>query len=95
MANMLYTGNGTEKNSTKALKFFNVSSSYEPHAYYPSLIMQYWIKWQNKTIYDFSEEILNETIEIFKPYSFPFIGVISFITFYSLFMISFIRQSSE
>lgn len=92
---MLYTGNGTERNMTKALKFFNVSSNYEPHAYYPSLIMQYWIKWQNKTLSEFSEDILNETVETFMPYSFPFIGVMSFITFYCFFLISFVRQSNE
>ncbi len=85
-------GVGIEKNLTKALRFYNLSSHNEPNAYYPSLLMRYSIDYQNIS---FGGVISSFTDNLWLKFTTPGLltySIIIFFVFYICFFISLYFQ---
>ena len=87
MANL---GLGFEKNSTRALKYYNSSTEHEPNAYYPAILMRYYNVFESSNIFVvILNYIQNSVANVFKlgvhtiVISMMTIGYITF--FYSIF----------
>lgn len=81
-------GEGVPKNYTKALRFYNLSTNYEPNSYYPALAMKYYIYYLNDELYEMMMEKLTIFSSNFVPFSPLFCSVVGFVLFYIFFLIS-------
>jgi TPR repeat protein len=89
---ILQNGDGIEKNVTKAMRFYNLSISNEPSAYYPSLLMKLNSKMENMIIKEILFGLINSFISKFTNPSLLLYGICSFLIFYCCFFVSLYYQ---
>jgi len=92
LGQIIQFGDGLAKNLTKALRYYNQSSVYEPNAFYPALITKYSILIETSNI---SELTLNLFTSIFVAITKPgwlFYSLLSFFIFYVIFFLSLYYQ---
>jgi TPR repeat protein len=85
-------GSGIEKNTTKALVYYNTSTNYESSAIYPYLAMKYFNEAEDLNLWDFIATVSSNVMKYFIPFEYPFIIVFGFLVFYSMFLASIITQ---
>jgi hypothetical protein len=81
-------GEGVPRNYTKALRFYNLSTNYEPNSYYPALAMKYYVYYLNDELYVMMTERLSSFASNFAPFSPFFCAMVGFVSFYIFFLIS-------
>lgn len=85
-------GEGVEKNTTRAVKFYNESITYEPNALYPSLLMKYYILFESSNFTELlSQGIVNLFVKLTTP-GIPLYSLIGFVAFYIFFITSLYLQ---
>jgi hypothetical protein len=88
-------GNGIEKNTTKAMVYYNTSTNYESSAVYPYMAMKYFTEAENLNLFDFIAKISSNVFKFFMPFEYPFLIVFGFIVLYSMFLVSIITQKDS
>jgi hypothetical protein len=85
-------GKGIDRNTTKALVYYNTSVSYEPSAVYPYTTMKYFVEVENLNMWDIISKLALNVINFFLPYGYPFFLVLGFIVLYFIFFASIYSQ---
>jgi hypothetical protein len=85
-------GIGTEKNSTKASRFYNMSAQHEPNAYYPSLFMKYSIQFENSNLTEILSNFSYSLISSITNSGPILYGIIVFLILYAIFFFSLYFQ---
>lgn len=81
-------GDGIPQNFTKALRFYDLSTNYEPNSFYPALVMKYYIYYLNNELYTMVLTKMSQFMLNFAPYSIIFCSLSGFVVFYIFFLIS-------
>ncbi len=85
-------GDGIEKNITRAMRYYNQSINYEQNAFYPTLIMKYYMLFETSNFIElFTTGIESIFIKIASP-GWILYSLISFIIFYIVFFLSLYFQ---
>lgn len=92
LGQMVQYGDGLDKNTTKAIRYYNHSTIHEPNAFYPSLLMKYAIYYESSSFSNIVYNLFSSVLSSLTTPGYVLYSLTAFVILYTIFFISLVIQ---